>query len=123
MKKTNIKKIICIVLSAICMLTITYLSSQDAEKSTNLSKSVTKKLVEHTKDYKSASDKDKEKKIKENNEKVRSIAHFSLFFLLGILLRMTLKELRIKHSFIYTFLICVLYAVFDDSMSWEEKRA
>lgn len=46
---------------------------------------------------------------------VRKLAHFAVYFILGILVLFTLKEYGIKKDLIYySILICFLYAVSDE---------
>ena len=107
-----VKRIVMIALCVLNLMTITYFSSQSAEKSTEVSEGVTEKIVS------SATGKS-EPAVKENVKKydkyTRSFAHFFLFLTLGILLYLALKEFNVKRSFLYAFAICFLYAIFDET--------
>lgn len=105
-----IKKIILVLLCIVNLSLITMLSTQNAEKSNELSKNVTQKII--TPIY-------PEEKIEENilksNGTIRTTAHFVLFLTLGVILCFTFKSFNIKHSFLYPFIICIIYALFDET--------
>ena len=92
-------------------------SSQEADKSSRVSNSFLDKTV--VKVYKvfdsSLTEKD------ENNIQeiwfvpIRKIAHFFVYFVLGILVLLTLKEYNVKKNICYyAILICFLYSVSDE---------
>lgn len=45
---------------------------------------------------------------------IRKLAHFTEYFILGILVITLLKEFKIQHIFIVSALICLLYALTDE---------
>ena len=94
-----------LVLAVICAAVIFMLSAQDAPTSEALSRGVTKAVNEHAKSGLS-------------DETVRRIAHFSVFFLLGVFVSLFCGKCKIKFKFKFNFLwafaVCVLYAVTDE---------
>ena len=48
-----------------------------------------------------------------SDETVRSIAHFSLFFLLRVFVSFFCGKCKFKFKFLWAFAMCVLYAVTD----------
>ena len=90
-----------LVLAVICAAVIFMLSAQDAPTSEALSRGVTKAVNEHAKSGLS-------------DETVRSIAHFSLFFLLGVFVSLFCGKCKFKFKFLWAFAMCVLYAVTDE---------
>ncbi len=107
------KRALLILLCIINLASITYFSSQSAEKSSTLSKAVTQKIIEPIiKKSKQPIDK---KTTDKYHKLIRSIAHIALFLTLGILLYLTLIEFKVKWSFLCAFVICFIYAIFDET--------
>ena len=101
MKKIFNLKNLYLVLAVICAAVIFMLSAQDLPTSGALSQSVTDALNEHAKTGLS-------------DETVRSIAHFSLFFLLGVFVSLFCGKCKFKFKFLWAFTVCMLYAVTDE---------
>ena len=101
MKKIFNLKNLYLVLAVICAAVIFMLSAQDLPTSGALSRSVTNAVNEHAKTGLS-------------DEAVRSIAHFSLFFLLGVFVSLFCEKCKLKFKFLWAFTVCVLYAVTDE---------
>ena len=103
MKKIFNLKNLYFVLAVICALVIFILSAQNLSTSGALSQSVTDALNEDAKTGLS-------------DETVRSIAHFSLFFLLGVFVSLFFGKckFKFKFKFLWAFTVCVLYAVTDE---------
>ncbi len=97
------------------MGTIAFLSSQNAEKSDKLSKNVTDKILSATQEYRTLPKAEKKEKVDANNGKVRSMAHFSLFLLLGFLGCSLLCDFNAKTAIPIAFAWCALYALFDET--------
>ncbi len=108
-----IKRIILIILTVLNLFAITAFSTQGAESSDKLSSEVTEKVVmpiiEKTNKIPIQNS-----TLGKNNNKIRSVAHFTLFLTLGVLMAFTLTNLGIKNSFFYAFAICAFYALFDE---------
>ena len=96
------------------MATIFYLSYMGAPESNELSKNVTDKMLSVSPQYNQMDTAYKEEKVNNNNDKVRSIAHFSLFLILGLLLLNAISQKVSIKTLIIAFLICACYAVFDE---------
>ena len=90
------------------MGTIAFLSSQNAEKSDKLSKNVTDKILSATQEYRTLPKAEKKEKVDANNGKVRSMAHFSLFLLLGFLGCSLLCDFNAKTAIPIAFAWCAL---------------
>ncbi len=105
------KRVILIFICILNMLTITYFSTQSAEQSNKVSQGVTEKIVISVSDKPQEEVKDE---VRLYNGYIRSFAHFFMFLTLGIALYLTLRSFECKYPFWYTFLICFLYAVFDE---------
>ena len=104
------KRIIKIILVVVWMLIIFLFSNQDASKSSNLSDSFIYKIVSIFRS-KDISDEKMELIISNNTFIVRKAAHFFVYFVLGILVYLLLKEFKVNNIVIYSLLICYLYAV------------
>lgn len=52
--------------------------------------------------------------ISNNTFFVRKLAHFFVYFVLGVLVYILLKEFNVSSIIIYSFLLCYLYAVSDE---------
>ncbi len=107
-----IKRTVLIVLCLVNLLTITFFSAQNAEKSTEVSEGVTVKVVATVTGKPEAEVK---KSIKEYDKYTRSFAHFFLFMTLGALLYLTVIDFDVKLPFLKAFTVCFAYALFDES--------
>ena len=107
------KRIIKIILVIVWMLIIFLFSNQDASKSSNLSDSFIYKIVSIFRS-KDISDEKMELIISNNTFIVRKAAHFFVYFVLGILVYLLLKEFKVNNIVIYSLLLCYLYAVSDE---------
>lgn len=111
------KKYILLLCTILWMGMIFWFSSQEADKSSNVSNSFLDKTVINV--YR-AFDSNLTKKDESNIQKIwfvpiRKIAHFSVYFVLGILVLLTLKEFNVKNNICYyAILICFLYSVSDE---------
>ena len=101
MKKIFNLKNLYLVLAVICAAVIFMLSAQNLSTSGALGQSVTNALNEDAKTGLS-------------DETVRSIAHFSLFFLLRVFVPFFCGKCKFKFKFLWAFTVCVLYAVTDE---------
>lgn len=111
-KDLNLKKIIPWLLVLLWMTLIFNLSNQPVERSNNLSKGITKVIIETVE--KVAPEKDFNPA--RFNHIVRKNAHFFAYLILGILV---VNGLRISgiigyKGFFLALLICVLYAISDE---------
>ncbi|CAM5184950.1 VanZ family protein OS=Ureibacillus acetophenoni OX=614649 GN=SAMN05877842_104148 PE=4 SV=1 [Ureibacillus acetophenoni] len=94
------------------MFVIFYLSHQPAGESNQLSKGITKIVAQN---IEMVSGKE-EINLRSFNNIIRDYAHFSLYFILGVILVSALKKfgLNIKNTLLFSILICVIYAISDE---------
>jgi VanZ family protein len=98
------------------MALIFFLSSQPASSSNSLSKGVTKIIIEILGrilpiDIEISTVDDV---ISQFNHFVRKFAHFFAYMILGIFVSNAFKKSGSKKVFIYSFIICVVYAISDE---------
>lgn len=106
------KRIILTIITIIWMGVIFFFSSENYTESKNLSDSFTDKtLVSICKLFKK--DCDKEKVINKYGFLIRKLAHFTEYFILGILMFFTFREYGVKSLWI-PLIICILYASLDE---------
>ena len=48
------------------------------------------------------------------NKPVRKLAHFSLYFVLSIIVIYVLKIYKVNNVYLYTFMICFIYSISDE---------
>lgn len=110
------RKIILPILVFLCMLTIFYFSNQNAKKSQSLSDEVAIKTLEIKSEVtkKEITKTEKDNFIKNSRTLIRKGAHFTIFFLLGILVYLTLKTYHIKHAILFSIFFCFFYACTDE---------
>lgn len=108
------KRFVLTILTISWMSLIFIFSNQKAVVSLNTSDSFIDKTV--VKIYRLFDgDVNKEKDIKELfSRPVRKLAHFTVYFILGLLVLYTLKSYDVKDFVLYTILICFLYAASDE---------
>ena len=106
------KKIILTILTILWMGLIFFFSSEDSVKSTKLSNSFTDKtIVSICKLFNKKCDKDKV--ISKYGILVRKLAHFTEYFILGVLFLFTFREYGIKNPLV-PIIVCILYASSDE---------
>lgn len=110
------RKIIFPILVFLCMLTIFYFSNQNAKKSQSLSDEVAVKTLEIKSEVtkKEITKTEKDNFIKNSRTIIRKGAHFTIFFLLGILVYLTFKTYNIKHAILFSIFFCFFYACTDE---------
>ena len=110
-----IKKIIKILLVLIIMFTIFKFSGENDVKSEKRSDGIIIKTTEFILNRK-LTDKEKELYIEKYVVYVRKIAHFTLYFLLGLFYISFLNEFNLdsKKMFIYTIIFVFIYACSDE---------
>ena len=109
------KKIILVSLTVLWMLSIFMFQNQPSEKSTEKSHSlITKTIVNIYKVFNpNISDEQIEEIIETWDVPVRKTAHFTEYFILGVLIFLTLRSFDIKNIYIM-ILLCFLYACSDE---------
>lgn len=115
MQKLKLRNYINIAFILIWMFTIFNFSNQNGQASSGLSNKVIIKLVEIIKN-KTISNEEKEYFISKYKFIVRKAAHFSAYFILGILTTILLVDLNgaTKKIFIYLLFFNFLYACTDE---------
>lgn len=109
------KRIIFTILSILWMGVIFSFSSREAVESNKDSNSfITSTIVEIYKLFDSdASEEEIDEIIKVFNTPVRKLAHFTEYFVLGLLITLTFKSYGIQNIYLM-ILFCFLYAVSDE---------
>ena len=119
MKKVNriiiIRTILSILLVIMFLVTFGF-SSQDSNKSSNISKKTTEMLVKNNKKVQSLDEKERIQVIGELETVIRKIAHFSLYTVIGILLILLnlTFDINLKRKIIQSILIGIIYAIIDE---------
>ena len=103
------KKLFYVLIAFIWMITIFSFSNKNSTTSNNTSKKLIYNVVSLYENI-SGHNIDKNKVINKLNYPIRKLAHFSLYFLLGIIIYQLVNCFNVK----YKFLICFLYATGDE---------
>ena len=107
------KRIISTILLIVWMLIIFMLSNESSVVSQNKSDKVTSTIIEIT--NKDISNTKKEDIISNNRFLIRNGAHFILYFILGILVVITLKTYNVNRNIILcSILMCLMYSISDE---------
>ena len=116
MKKVNLIRVILIILLVLTFIKIFDFSSQNSEKSSNLSRTITEKVTSKIKFIQNLDTDKKEKVLHRAEIVVRKLAHFSEYTLVGILLMalMSTYEIKNKLRVLVSFIIGVVYASSDE---------
>ena len=111
-------RIVSVVLLLALMITVFCFSAQTADDSSSLSDGITIKIISVIfSDFGSFSKAEHEEIINNATFSVRKLAHFSLYFAMGILSFLSVvsyKKIRLSLRFLFSYLISVLYAVSDE---------
>ena len=109
------KKVIKWILVLLCMLTIFFFSSDNANKSTKKSNGLIVQITQVFLGHK-LSNKEKEIKIDQYDKYLRKSAHFTLYLILGLLLISALYEYKLDDTktILIALLIAFLYACSDE---------
>ena len=116
----NIKtfRIVSAILLLALMTAIFCLSAQEADESSSLSDGITVKIIAGLyPDFDEFSEIKQEEIIHDTTFYVRKLAHFSLYFLMGVfsfLAIVSYKRIKLFSRFLYPYTFSVLYAVSDE---------
>lgn len=112
-KVKNIKRIIYLILVIIWMIVVFSFSNQNGTKSQGSSDIITNKIIEISDDYFALDIKSSENTI---SFIVRKLAHFSIYFLGGILIYNFINTFLInkKYIIIFSIILGVVYACTDE---------
>lgn len=110
--KTTILITILIIISIIIFL----FSAEAGNKSINTSDQFASKIIDKIYEVanKEITPKEKKKLITKTRFVVRKIAHFTLYFTLGIIVYLLLLSFNVKHSIILSIVICFLFGCIDE---------
>lgn len=113
----NVLRGILIVLLLCTFYIIFGFSSQDGEKSGEISKRITDFILEKSSKYNSLEISDKEQVNKRTERVIRKIAHFSIYTLVGFLLMAlfsTYENIKRKNQICISTILGILYAISDE---------
>lgn len=110
------KRIILAVLIIITSTTIFLFSSQDGEESTRVSNTVTTKVIDTYASIKkeNISASKKNEMIKNMSFYIRKLAHFVMYFLLGLLVYLFVSTYDFKYPFVFSLFCVFLFASSDE---------
>ncbi len=109
------RKFIYLGLIIICFVSISFFSSADSKESNKTSKELIKKVITA---YENITDKKLDKKdlVYKLNPVVRKIAHFTLFFILGITVILFIDSIGVVNKkVLISILICLIIALIDET--------
>ena len=110
-------RVITTILLILWMILIFMFSNQNATASKKVSDMVAKNTITTVGKVtgKKYTEKDKKNFIYDSRVVIRKTAHFTLYFILGILVYFTFRSYGISNKiFIYSILFCLLYAISDE---------
>ncbi len=119
---TNIKKIISYILVILWMILIFIFSNIDSDNSNNTSMNTIDKIIDKVdeatydtgiRDHHVSNDK-KLLLINNLNMPIRKLAHFTEYLILCLLLINALTLSNVKHKYLVSIIICILYAFTDE---------
>lgn len=110
------RRITFTMLVILCLCTIFLFSHQIGKTSESISDGFTIKIIEvYSKiTHKEISESRKEELVKDLRKYIRKSAHFTIYLLLGIFVYSALRSYGCKHSLLYAFVFCFLYACSDE---------
>lgn len=110
------KKIILITILAVLSIIIFMFSNQAGSSSINTSDKFASKVIDKVYEVtnKEITPKEKKKLIIKTRFTVRKIAHFTLYFTLGLIVYLLLLSHNVKHSVILSIIICFLFGCADE---------
>lgn len=116
MKKINIIRAILLTMLIGTFVIIFGFSSQNGETSGSLSRKVTEFIVEANIFNKNLTEEQKEIQIQNLHPKIRKLAHFSIYTLVGILLMSLCMTYKIKNSkrITISLILGIIYATTDE---------
>lgn len=111
------KRIILSLLIIITSATIFFFSSQDGEESTRVSNTVTTKVIDTYTSLKkeNISASRKNEMIKNMSFYIRKLAHFVMYFILGLLVYLFVSTYDFKYPFVISLFCVFLFASSDEA--------
>ena len=116
--KVKIFRIVSAILLLALMTAIFCFSAQEADESSDLSDGITFKIIAgFFPDFEELSQTEQEDIIYDTTFYVRKLAHFSLYFMMGVLsfsAIVSYKRIRLLLRYLFSYVFSVLYAVSDE---------
>ena len=112
----RIKKVILYTITIIWMIVIFMFSNQNAVSSQKTSDIVTEQIINTAEVITKQEITPNKKKniINDTRFFIRKTAHFTLYFILGILVYLLINEYNISKKIIVSIIICLLYSISDE---------
>lgn len=112
----KIKRIIYTTLLLIWMLIIFLFSNQNADNSQSTSDRVANFIIDVVEviTNKEISDDDRNSFVEDSRFIIRKTAHFTIYFVLGILICLTLTSYQINNRIVFSIIFCLLYVCSDE---------
>lgn len=113
----KIKRIVLAVLIIVLNIVIFRFSGQDGKTSLNLSDDITMKVIDKYSEitHKKITISRKKELVKSLRTPIRKAAHFSLYFVMGLLAIMFIWALDLDYPIIVSILLCVCLAACDEA--------
>lgn len=112
----RIKKVILYTITIIWMIVIFMFSNQNAVSSQKTSDIVTEQIINTAEVITKQEITPNKKKniINDTRFLIRKTAHFTLYFILGILVYLLINEYNISKKILVSIIICLLYSISDE---------
>ena len=114
LKKTDYKTLLLIIANIIWMGVIFYFSSQPSKESSHISGIVTDIVLAVLRGIFFGNIPQSLEKLIISGNIIRKAGHVGEFFILGILVILLIRRLKVKKPIVVAILICVFYAVSDE---------
>ena len=108
------RKTIFLILTCTCIIGIFLFSEQVAQSSDAVSRGIAERVLTWFTDYEQLSGDQQLAELVVFNEWVRSLAHFSVFLVLGIFSFGFFASVKVKRPVFAAAALCVTYAIFDE---------
>lgn len=108
------KKMFYLLLIILCLVCIYFFSSKNGNESNQSSRRVIRNVVSLIEKI-THKDLDEKRIVKTWNYPVRKIAHFTIFFILGVFMYLFISTFDIPHRMIISIVLCLICAILDES--------
>ena len=92
---------------------IFYFSSRNTIESNSTSKNLIRNVIDKY-EFITGKNINKESLVTKLNYPVRKLAHFSIYFLLGIIIYLLFLQTNLKRKLLISISLCIIYAFFDE---------
>lgn len=112
----DIMKTILILMIFVTFALIFSFSNQNSQKSMSISRRVTEKLTQNIEWIQKLEKVEKENTLLKIETMIRKIAHFSIYFLFGMIMMslMSIYHMKLRYKILCSFSIGFFYAIFDE---------